>query len=58
MLFIASILGSTLFRHFDFNTLTFKKPGLDALYAVVFLASLFFLFKGVASNRWRNKTNE
>lgn len=45
LIIIAVILGGALLRHFDFNTLTFEKPWLDALYAIVFVTSLVLLFK-------------
>lgn len=42
---IAVILGFIIFKHFSFNTLTFKDPWLDALYIVTFVGILLFLFK-------------
>lgn len=45
LIIIAVILGGAIFRHFNFNTLTFEKPWLDALYVTVFIASLFLIFK-------------
>jgi hypothetical protein len=45
LIIIAVILGGAIFRHFNFNTLTFEKPWLDALYIIVFISSLFLIFK-------------
>ena len=45
-LMIAIILGSALWKQFDFNTLKFEKPALATLYIVVFVASIYFMIKG------------
>ena len=42
----AIILGSALWKQFDFNTLKFEKPALATLYIVVFVASIYFMIKG------------
>lgn len=42
---IAVILGVIIFKHFDFNTFTLKKPWLDAIYIITFVVLMFFLFK-------------
>lgn len=44
---IAIILGTALFRHFDFKTLRVEKPGLDSVYAIVFIAAVFFLIRDI-----------
>jgi Ca2+/Na+ antiporter len=44
-LIIAIILGSVLFKQFDFKTLTFEQPALAILYIVVFVTSIYFLIK-------------
>ena len=44
-LFIAIILGWTLFKHFDFKNLSLKDPVLDILYLIVFIISIFWLVK-------------
>lgn len=42
---VAIILGSALYKQFDFETLKFEKPALAALYGVVFIFSLIILVK-------------
>ncbi|MBY0542371.1 MAG: hypothetical protein K2P75_03145 [Sphingobacteriaceae bacterium] len=44
-LIIAIILGSVLFKQFDFKNLKFEKPELAILYLIVFVASIYFLIK-------------
>ncbi len=52
---IATILGASLFRHFDFKTLQFEKPGLDILYAIVFIVAIFLLIKDIRKTGHPNK---
>jgi uncharacterized membrane protein len=47
---IAVILGIILFKHFNFNTMTFKEPWLDILYVATFIGILFFLFRSKSDN--------
>jgi hypothetical protein len=47
LIVIAVILGGALFRHFDFQTQQFEKPGLDILYAIVFIVAVFLLLRDV-----------
>lgn len=42
---IAFPIGLALLRDTDFESLTFRKPALDILYLVVFIALLFLMFK-------------
>ena len=42
---VAVILGWTLFKHFDFENISFKKPWLDGLYIIVFVFSIYVLVK-------------
>ena len=44
-LIIAFILGGALWKQFDFQTFKFDKPALAALYAVVFVASIYLLIR-------------
>ncbi len=44
-LIIAIILGSTLIKQFDFETLKFEHTGLAIVYIVVFLFSIFIIVK-------------
>ncbi len=48
LIIIEVIIGGAIFRHFNFNTLTFEKPWLDSLYIVVFITLLFLIFKKVS----------
>lgn len=43
---IAIILGVSLYRQFDIETLTFEKPALAIVYLIAFALSVFFLIKG------------
>ena len=45
LLVIAIILGSVLWKQFNFNTFKFEKPALAALYLIVFVASIYFMIK-------------
>ena len=42
---IAVILGATLFKQFDFESLRFEKPWLALIYMVVFILSIYFIVK-------------
>jgi len=44
---IAIILGVTLFKKFDFETLKFEHTGLAIVYLVVFICSIYLLVKNV-----------
>ena len=43
--FIAFTLGLTLIKHIDFMNLILKEPVLDILYIIVFVVSIYFIFK-------------
>jgi len=45
LIIVAIILGVTIFKHFDFETLTFKKTWLDLVYVLAFIITLLLLFK-------------
>ncbi len=45
MVIIAFILGMAIFKHFNFETYSFKKPALDTVYIIAFLGALYFIFK-------------
>lgn len=45
LVIVALILGSTLFKHFDFENLRFRQPWLDALYLVTFVVTIYFLIR-------------
>jgi nicotinamide riboside transporter PnuC len=49
--FIAFILGWTLFKHFDFKTLSLKDPVLDILYIIVFVVSIYLIIKDYRKNK-------
>ena len=43
---VAIILGVTLYKQFNFDTLTFEKPALAIVYFIVFIISVYLLIKG------------
>lgn len=45
LLVVAFILGITLFRHFDFKTVSFKMPVLDTIFLITFVASIYMIVK-------------
>ena len=47
---IAIVLGSSIFREFDFERYTFEKPALAAVYIFAFLLAVFFIV-----NHYRGK---
>jgi len=42
---IAFILGTTLLRHFNFKTLSFKMPVLDTFFLIIFIVSIYLTIK-------------
>jgi hypothetical protein len=42
---IAIILGSAIYKQFDFKNLKFEKPALAIVYIITFIACIFFLVK-------------
>lgn len=42
---IAIIIGSVLFKQFDFQTVTFEKPALAIVYSLALLISIGFMVK-------------
>jgi len=42
---VAFILGLTLFRHFDFKTVSFKMPTLDIIFLIAFIVTIYLLIK-------------
>jgi hypothetical protein len=42
---VALILGSALYKHFDFQNLKFEKPALDTVYLITFVVSVYFIIK-------------
>jgi len=44
-LIIAFILGTTLFKHFNFQTLRFKMPALDIIFLITFIATIYIIIK-------------
>lgn len=45
LVLIAIILGSVLYKHFDFKNFSFADPYLDMLYLVVFIVCIFLIIK-------------
>lgn len=44
---IATVLGWTIFKQFDFENLKFEKPALAIVYILTFLMSVYFLIKNL-----------
>ncbi|MDT0559507.1 hypothetical protein RM697_12660 [Ichthyenterobacterium sp. W332] len=44
LMVIAIIIGSGIYREFDFEQLTFEKPALVVVYSIVFLACIIMMF--------------
>ena len=42
---IAIIVGSAIYKQFDFEKVRFEKPALAVIYIVVFVASIFFIIR-------------
>jgi hypothetical protein len=42
---IAVLTGSRVFKDFDFQNFKFKKPVLDIIYLITFVASIIFIRK-------------
>ncbi|PST83107.1 hypothetical protein C7T94_10870 [Pedobacter yulinensis] len=45
LLIIVIILGTTLYKQFDFGTFIFQQPAMAVVYGITFLACLFLLIK-------------
>lgn len=45
MIIIAFIIGSAIYRQFDFEKMQFEKPVLVAVYFFSFILTLYFIFK-------------
>ena len=43
--FVAIIVGSTLYKHFDFQNFKFEEPAIDTVYLITFLVSIIILIK-------------
>lgn len=54
LIIIAVILGSSLFKHFDFGNMRFQKPWLDAIYFVTFIVTIYFLIRNYINKDQNN----
>ncbi len=45
LLVVAFILGTTLFKHFDFKTFSFKMPALDIIFLITFIVCIILIIK-------------
>jgi len=45
LLIVVIILGSALFKQFDFENLKFENPALATVYIVVFVFSVYFIIR-------------
>jgi len=43
--FLAFPIGLALFREFDFQSVTFRKPALGFIYLITFIATLYLMLK-------------
>lgn len=50
----AFILGIALFKHFDFNNFSFRKPVLDIFYLIVFAISIYVIIKDYKKSKVKN----
>lgn len=48
---VAIILGTALYKQFDFETLKFEKPALAIVYSIVFVFSVIVLVKNFRKKR-------
>ena len=48
---VAIIVGVALYKQFNFETFEFEKKALSALYAVVFIFSMYVLIKSAIEKR-------
>ncbi|MGF7215975.1 small neutral amino acid transporter SnatA (MarC family) [Spirosoma lacussanchae] len=42
---VAFMLGTTVLRHFDVKTLSFKMPALDILFLIAFIVTIYLIIK-------------
>ena len=54
---IAIILGVVLYKQFDFEKLKFEKPVLAVVYIIVFIASIYFIIKGLKTTTNKSGNN-
>ena len=54
---VAIILGVTLFKQFDFKNLKFENTGLAIVYMLVFIASVYFIIKGLKTTTNKGDNN-
>ncbi|WP_447636335.1 hypothetical protein [Flavobacterium microcysteis] len=47
---IAIIVGSVLFKQFDFKTLKFEHTGLAIIYGITFIFSIYILMKNAKNS--------
>ena len=45
LVIVAIIVGSALFKQFDFETLKFEKPALAIVYLIVFVVTIYWMVK-------------
>ena len=44
-LLIALMLGITLFKHFNFQTFSFRMPVLDIIFLITLVVTIYFIIK-------------
>ena len=50
LIIIAIVLGWTIFKQFDFESLKFEKPAMAVIYGLTFLMTIYFIFKKDKNN--------
>ena len=45
LIIIAVVLGWTIFKQFDFESLKFEKPAMAVVYILTFLMTVYFILK-------------
>jgi uncharacterized membrane protein len=45
LIIIAAVIGFTLFKQFNFQTLSFAKPAIAVVYCITFAMTLYLIYK-------------
>ncbi|MEO0312621.1 MAG: hypothetical protein RIQ89_2278 [Bacteroidota bacterium] len=54
-LIILIVIGSKLYKHFDFKELKFEKPGIDTLYLITFVLLLFVVIRDLINRKHKKQ---
>lgn len=58
LIIIAIILGTTLYKQFDFDTHQFENTGLAAIYIIVFVTCIVLIIKNIVNNRKKSNNKD